>query len=82
MYGVVHGTLPANSHFSVYATLIETRPYENVTIEKIECTNHLLRNYCKRLKELILSTKLATIWIRHDLGKIYYDWELPWRKPI
>lgn len=31
---------------------METRPYKNLTVEKVECRNHLLRNLCNKLKEM------------------------------
>jgi hypothetical protein len=33
--------------------IIEARPYNNITVEKIECTNHLLRNFCKKLRGVV-----------------------------
>ena len=38
--------------------ILDSRRYETCTVEKIECTNHLLRNYCKKLRELSKSKGL------------------------
>lgn len=32
--------------------ILETRPYKKLTVEKVECRNHLLRNLCNKLKEI------------------------------
>lgn len=45
----------ADGDNSCYQMILESRPYKNVTVEKIECRNHLLRNYCNKLREV--STK-------------------------
>jgi len=38
---------------SVMSRLTETQPYgPSTTISKIECTNHLLRNYCRKVRDV------------------------------
>lgn len=37
---------------NVYNKLLESRPYGNVLVEKIECRNHLLRNFSKKIKDI------------------------------
>lgn len=42
---LIYNTLIADGDASTYKNILESRPYPAVTIQKIECTNHLLRNY-------------------------------------
>lgn len=37
--------------------ILDSRPYDNVTVEKIECKNHLLRNACNKLKQIVTCAK-------------------------
>lgn len=41
MYDVKYGTLIADGDSSVYYTMLR-RPYDNLTVTKIECRNHML----------------------------------------
>jgi hypothetical protein len=49
--------LIADGDSSVHKKLLECRPYSNVTTEKIEFKNHLLRNYCRKLRDFLNSSK-------------------------
>lgn len=44
-HNLIYSTLIADGDASSYKNILESRPYPNVPIQKIECTNHLLRNY-------------------------------------
>lgn len=48
-HGLIYSHLIADGDASTYACIRNARPYENLTVGKIECKNHLLRNYCKAL---------------------------------
>lgn len=52
MYGIRYHKLIADGDSSVYKHILEARPYKNRTVEKIECKNHLLRNFCKKMREI------------------------------
>jgi len=52
MYGIRYNKLIADGESNVYKKILETRPYKNLTVEKIECRNHLLCNLCNKLKEM------------------------------
>ncbi|KAJ8875776.1 hypothetical protein PR048_023675 [Dryococelus australis] len=44
---------------SVRMKLLETMPYgPNLMVEKVECKNHVLRNYCHKIFDLTKNTKL------------------------
>jgi len=46
-----------------------------LTIEKIECKNHLLRNFYKKLKKLLPKDKLVNWNIKNCYKKLLYDKE-------
>ncbi|XP_067216432.1 uncharacterized protein [Linepithema humile] len=52
MHGLIYKTVIADGDSSVYQSIKNNAPYREqmVTVKKIECTNHLLRNFCKKLK--------------------------------
>lgn len=51
MHGVIYRSLIADSDSNVYKRIVDSRPYKEqmVKVQKIECTNHLLRNLKKKL---------------------------------
>ena len=53
MHGVKYAYLVGDGDSSVLRTLQNAKPYGNFEIQKIECSNHLLRNYSNGLKKLI-----------------------------
>ncbi|CAI6370686.1 unnamed protein product [Macrosiphum euphorbiae] len=52
MYGIRYRKLIADGDSSVYKKFLEARPYKKSTVEKIECKNHFLRNFCKKIREI------------------------------
>ncbi|KMQ89298.1 hypothetical protein RF55_11082 [Lasius niger] len=62
MHGLIFRTVIADGDSSVYQAIIDSRPYREqmVTVKKIECTNHLLRNLCKKLKAVAETTQQKT----------------------
>ncbi|KAL4084689.1 hypothetical protein QTP88_027614 [Uroleucon formosanum] len=63
MYGLRYHKLIADGDSSVYQKILESRPYKNITVEKVECRNHLLRNLCNKLKDI--STKRSAGKLEH-----------------
>lgn len=57
MYGLIYGRLISDGDSSTYAKILEARPYPQFTVEKVECRNHLLRNLCNKMENLITDTK-------------------------
>lgn len=57
MHGVIYGRFIADGDSSTYAKIINTRPYPFLTVEKIGCRNHILRNLCNKLQSLKSDTK-------------------------
>ncbi|XP_076656358.1 uncharacterized protein LOC143361003 [Halictus rubicundus] len=56
--GLVYATLIADGDSSVYKKILDCDPYkaEMVRVKKIECTNHLPRNFCNKLKDIAKTT--------------------------
>ena len=54
MHGLIYRTLISDNDSSVYQAIINNNPYKeyNVKVKRILCTNHLLRNLCKKLKSV------------------------------
>lgn len=57
MYGLIYGRFISDGDSSTYAKILEARPYPQFTVEKVECRNHLLRNLCNKMENLIADTK-------------------------
>ncbi|XP_069361994.1 uncharacterized protein [Maniola hyperantus] len=58
MHKIKYKTLIGDGDSSVTSALNESLPYGHCTsINKIECSNHLLRNYCSKLKNLTKKTE-------------------------
>lgn len=66
--GLIYSKLIADGDSSTYKNILEAKPYGNLLVEKIECTNHLLRNFCTKLEELTKNTNYP-IKYRKILGK-------------
>ncbi|EZA60806.1 hypothetical protein X777_13639 [Ooceraea biroi] len=58
MHGVIYKTLIADGDSNVYNSIRHNAPYreKNIVVQKVECTNHLLRNLCKKLKAIARTT--------------------------
>lgn len=56
LYGIRYHKIIADGDSSVYRSVLEANPYENLVVEKIECKNHLLRNFCSNIQTECLSS--------------------------
>lgn len=69
MHKVRYAKLIADGDSSVYKKILESRPYKHLTVEKVECKNHLLRNMCTRLKAVACSkTQKSSVFLRKKIG--------------
>lgn len=57
-HNLVYAKLIADGDSSTFKNILESRPYPNVTVEKIECSNHLMRNYNGKILSLIKDTSI------------------------
>lgn len=69
MYGIRYHKLIDDGDSSVYKQILDARPYKNLTIEKIECKNNLLRNFSKKLKEITTKKEAGKLVHRKLLEK-------------
>ncbi|XP_046141668.1 uncharacterized protein LOC114881703 [Osmia bicornis bicornis] len=55
MHGLVYSILVADGDSSVYKKILDNDPYKEymVHIRKIECTNHLLRNFSRKINDIV-----------------------------
>ncbi|XP_022904610.2 uncharacterized protein [Onthophagus taurus] len=52
MYGLKYLKLVGDGDSSVHRKFLAIKPYGSKLVQKIECRNHLLRNFCKKINEL------------------------------
>ena len=59
IHNLIYGRLISDGDSSTYSKILQSRPYqhEGITVEKIECRNHLLRNFCNKLQQLQTDTR-------------------------
>ena len=53
MYNIKYGKLIADGDSRTYKKILEAKPYNDLTVEKIECTNHLLRNFSNKIYQIV-----------------------------
>lgn len=76
MYGVRYKWFVGDGDSNVYKKIFTESPYDNCPVEKIECSNHLLRNFCFHLEELVGSgdnkrglKRGQTVGLRKNISK-------------
>ncbi|GBP66326.1 hypothetical protein EVAR_77944_1 [Eumeta japonica] len=82
-HNLIYGRLISDGDSSTYNKILQIRPYQNegITVEKVECRNHLLRNFCNKLKKMQsdthypakhrkLITKKAIVKVRSAVTKM------------
>ncbi|XP_046961250.1 uncharacterized protein LOC124530923 [Vanessa cardui] len=57
IHGLIYGRLISDGDSSTYSKILQARPYKDITVEKVECRNHLLRNFCNKMQALQTETK-------------------------
>jgi len=59
---LIYKTVIADGDSNVYQCIKHNNPYREqmVTVKKVECTNHLLRNLCKKLQTVAATTQPKT----------------------
>lgn len=56
-HGLVYKRLISDGDSSTHSKILEAHPYDNTTVEKVECRNHIMRNFCNKLQALTTETK-------------------------
>lgn len=57
MHQVIYSRFIADGDSSTYAKILKARPYPDITVEKIGCRNHILRNFCNKLQQMKTNTR-------------------------
>ncbi|KAJ8928841.1 hypothetical protein NQ314_018538 [Rhamnusium bicolor] len=57
LHGLKYTKLVGDGDSSITKKLQELKPYGTKLVQKIECVNHLLRNFCQKLKETAKSSR-------------------------
>lgn len=52
--------------------MLESRPYNNITVEKIKCCNHILCNFCNKLSAVTTDTTYS-LKLRKLLQSIFNE---------
>ena len=68
MYGLKFSKFIGDGDSNFYKKILDSRPYTNMSIEKIECKNHLLRNACNKLKDLARNSQFKHVTLRKIVG--------------
>lgn len=68
LYRVKYSKLIGDGDSNVYKSILDANPYDNITVEKIECKNHLLRNMCNKLRDLAKESKYKDVYLRKRIG--------------
>ncbi|XP_064465681.1 uncharacterized protein LOC135377293 [Ornithodoros turicata] len=61
LHGVKYVQLIADGDSSTYKSILEAAPYQHQVVQKVECRNHLLRNYVSRLRDVALAKRTTPI---------------------
>ncbi|XP_074029433.1 uncharacterized protein [Leptinotarsa decemlineata] len=71
-HGVIFKTMIADGDSSCYQKLLARDPYAeyNITVENIECRNHLLRNHVKKLADICKNKHAGPAVLRKKLRSI------------
>lgn len=52
MHGLKYHKLIGDGDSSVHQKVLEARPYGTLMVQKIECRNHMLRNFSKKIRDI------------------------------
>lgn len=68
-HNLIYGRLISDGDANTYSKILQARPYTNYTVEKVECRNHLLRNFCNKLVAVSTDTKYFLKFRKHITKK-------------
>jgi len=65
MHGLIYARFIGDGDSSTYRKILDASPYKSLVVEKLECSNHILRNYAGRvIKDVVLCTKRGSPQLR------------------
>ena len=68
MYGMKFNRVIGDGDSNTYKMILDAQPYDDLLVEKIECKNHLLRNFCVKLRDLAKSNKNGPVNQREKIA--------------
>lgn len=66
-YGIIYKYMIADGDSSCYKKILDNKPYGEEIVKKIECRNHILRNYSNKIIELTKDTKSGPLHLRNKI---------------
>lgn len=66
-YGLIYNKVIGDGDSNTFKKILDVHPYPNIKVQKIECKNHLLRNYSKKIRELVKDTSAGPLVLRKKI---------------
>lgn len=67
-HGLIYHKLIADGDSNSLKKILDAHPYDNVVVKKIECRNHLLRNYSRKIRDLAKDTNAGPLVLRKHIS--------------
>ncbi|XP_050519213.1 uncharacterized protein LOC126893255 [Diabrotica virgifera virgifera] len=69
MYGLIFNKMVADGDSSCYDAILQKDPYKNfdISVQKVECRNHLLRNYLRKIRGLTQQKDSGPLQLRKEV---------------
>jgi len=71
MYGIRYAKFIGDRDSNVYKKILEQRLYKDLTVQKVECGNHLYRNFCNKLRDIAKNRKFFGEFRNALNGNVY-----------
>ncbi|XP_050315892.1 uncharacterized protein LOC126750357 [Anthonomus grandis grandis] len=68
-HGLIYHKLIADGDCNSLKKMLDAHPYKNVIVKKIECRNHLLRNYSRKIRDLGKDVNAGPLVLRKQISK-------------
>lgn len=71
MYGLIYNRVIADGDSNCYKRILDAHPYKHIVVknrvQKIECKNHLLRNYSRKIRDLAKDKSSGPLILRQQI---------------
>lgn len=67
MHGLIYNKLIADGDSNCYKKILDSHPYQTVVVKKIECRNHLLRNFSRKIRDLVKDKNAGPLVLRKQI---------------
>ncbi|XP_050305597.1 uncharacterized protein LOC126742835 [Anthonomus grandis grandis] len=68
-HGLIYHKLIADGDSNFLKKILDAHPYKNVIVKKIECRNHLLQNYSRKIRDLGKDVNAGPLVLRKQISK-------------